>query len=338
VTDQKRGICEFEDPKIFITDFKLSSVQDILALLELTIKERFKLVIIAENVEGDALTTLILNKMRGLPIVAVKAPGFGENKRSLLQDIAVLTGAEMISQDLGLKLDKIDIAQLGSCKKIEVSADSTIILDGGGSKQAIKERCEAVRDAIEHTKSDYDKDKLKERLGKLSGGVAVLKVGGASEVEVNEKKDRITDALNATRAAVEEGIVAGGGSALLFASRSLDDVVLENDDQRKGLQILKNALRLPAQKIADNAGERGQLIVGKILESNDQNFGFDAQNCKFVNMLQAGIIDPAKVVRTALVDAASVAGLMTTTEAMVVELTKTDDPRPPSPGMGGMNY
>jgi len=336
VTNPKTQTCEMEDAHILVCDHKISTVQAIIPLLELAARERLKLVIIAENVEGDALGTLVLNRMRGLQVVAVKAPGFGDNRKSYLQDIAILTGAEVISEELGLKIEKIDVEQLGKAKKVEISQDDTLILHGAGTKQAIQERCELIRETIARTTSDYEKDKLKERLGKLAGGVAVIKVGGASEVEVNEKKDRITDALNATRAAVDEGIVAGGGSALLHASKTLDEIKLDNQDQIRGLQILKLALRVPTQTIASNAGVEGALVVGKILENKDINFGYDAQNGVYLNMMKAGIVDPTKVVRTALVDAASVASMMTTTEAMVVELPKKDEPPMPGGGGGGM--
>jgi len=319
-----------------ITDQKLSSVQSILPVLEMAHRERLKLVIICENIDGDALSTLIINKLRsGLTVVAVKAPGFGDSRQQNLQDIATLTGGQVISEELGLKVDKVELKQLGKAKRVEISSDNTIILDGAGTKEAIQERCAQIKNSISLSQSEYEKEKMKERLGKLSGGVAVLKIGGASEVEVNEKKDRITDALNATRAAVEEGIVAGGGSALLFASKDLDKIELENFDQRRGLQILKLACRAPAQIIADNAGAEGALIVAKLLEMNDKNMGFDAQNGVFVNMFKVGIVDPTKVVRTALVDAASVASLMVTTEAMVVEIPKSEKEGMP-PGMGGM--
>jgi chaperonin GroEL len=326
VTNPKNGKCEFDDPLILITDQKLTNIQSIIPVLELVAKERSRLVIIADNVDGEALGTLTLNKqMRGLQVVAIKAPGFGDNRKNLLQDIAILTGGEVISEELGLKVDKVERSQLGTAKRIEITSDHTIILHGGGTKEAIKERCDLIRDTIELSTSEYDTDKLKERLGKLSGGVAVLKIGGASEVEVNERKDRVVDALHATRAAVEEGIVAGGGSALLHAAKNLESVSVQNDVQARGLTILRKALMLPAQTIADNAGERGQLIVGKILESDDFNFGFDAHTGKFVDMIKAGIIDPAKVVRTALVDAASVASLLTTTEGMIVDLSTTKE-------------
>jgi len=295
-----------------------------------------KLVIIAENVEGDALATLILNKLRGLPVVAIKAPGFGDNRKANLQDLAVLTGGEVISEEVGLKLDKVELRQLGTCKHIEVSSDDTIVLDGGGSKESIQDRCEQIRDALERTTSEFEKEKLKERLAKLSGGIAVLKVGGASEVEVGEKKDRIVDALNATRAAVEEGIVTGGGVALLFASKGLEFLPTANFDQKQGVQIIINACRIPCKTIANNAGCEGSIIVGKILESDDPNYGFDAQNGVYGNLIEKGIVDPTKVVRTALVDAAGVASLMTTTEAAVVDFpVKETAPAGPSGGYGG---
>jgi len=332
VTNSKTQKVEYDDPLLLITDQKISSITSILPLLEYISTHHKKLVIIAENVEGDALATLILNRLRGLPVVAVKAPGFGDNRKANLQDLAVLTGGEVISEDVGLKLDRVEPQQLGTAKRVEISSDDTIILDGGGSKTSITERCEQIRETIERTTSEYEKEKLKERLAKLSGGVAVLKVGGASEVEVSEKKDRIVDALNATRAAVEEGIVTGGGVALLFASKGLEKIPTANFDQRQGVQIIINALRIPAKTIADNAGAEGSIVVGKILESNDPSFGFDAQNGVYGNLIEKGIVDPTKVVRLALVDAASVASLLTTTEAAVVELPAKETPAPPSPG------
>jgi len=280
------------------------------------------------------LATLILNKMRGLNVVAVKAPGFGDNRKNNLQDIATLTGGQVVSEEMGLKLENFDPSWLGSANKVSISSDDTIVLDGGGDSAKIKERCEQINDAISRTTSSWEQEKMKERLAKLSGGVAVLKVGGATEVEVSEKKDRITDALNATRAAVEEGIVPGGGVALLLASKSLRNLKGENPDQTSGIDLVARALRVPAKAIANNAGVEGGVVVEKILAANSQVTGYDAQTDQYVDMFKAGIIDPVKVVRTALDAAASVAGLMTTTEAMVVELPK-DDEKMPGGGMRG---
>jgi len=262
---------------------------------------------------------MIYNKMRGLPVVAVKTPGFGDSRKNNLQDLAVLTGAHVFSEEMGDNIEKVEMKQLGKAAKVEISSDSTLILDGAGTKEAIKEHCESINEALSRSTSDYEKEKLKERVGKLLGGVAVLKIGGATEVEVNERKDLVVDALNATRAAVAEGIVPGGGVALLYASRDLDAIKLDNHDQQRGLEILKIACRVPCQIIADNAGAEGTLIVGKLLEQKDTQLGYDAANEKFVNMIKAGIVDPLKVVRTALVDASSVASLLATTEAMIVD-------------------
>ncbi|KAJ8448588.1 hypothetical protein Cgig2_012232 [Carnegiea gigantea] len=298
------------------------------------------LLIVAEDVDSEALATLILNKIRaGVKVCAVKAPGFGENRKAYLRDLATLTGGEVITEELGMNMEKVDLDLLGSCKKVTVSKDDTVILDGAGDKKSIEERCEQIRAAIEAATSDYDKEKLEERLAKLSGGVAVLKIGGASETEVGEKKDRVTDALNATKAAVAEGILPGGGVALLYASKELDKLQTANYDQKIGVQIIQAALKTPVYTIASNAGVEGALIVGKLLEQDDPDFGYDAAKGEYVNMVKAGIIDPLKVLRTALVDAASVASLMTTTEAVVVEAPKDEkDDAPAMGGMGGMGY
>lgn len=334
ITNPKTQKCELDDPLILLADTKISSVSQIIPALEIANREGRRLLIIAENVEGEALTTLILNRLRGMQVSAVKAPGFGDSRKTNLQDLAVLTGGTVISEEVGLKLENLELSQLGSAKRVESTPDDTIILDGAGSPEAIKERCEQIKNQIPNTTSEYEKDKLQQRLAKLSGGVAVLKVGGASEVEVGEKKDRITDALNATRAAVEEGIVPGGGVALLYASRDLDKLPTANFDQRQGVQIIMNALRVPAKTIADNAGFEGAVVVGKLLESTSSTWGFDAHEGKYRDMIEAGIIDPTLVVRTALLDASSVAGLLTTTEAVIVEAPQPKENQ--AAGMGGM--
>jgi len=332
ITDPKGQKCEFEDPLILLCDKKISSAHSILPVLELANSQRKKILLIAESFETEALSMLVLNKMRGIQVCAVKAPGFGDTRKVLLQDLAVLTGAEVISEDLGLKLEEVELKQLGRAEKVIVTQDDTVFLNGAGGKAAINERCELIRDSMARSTSDYDKEKLQERLARLAGGVAVLKVGGASEVEVGEKKDRITDALNATKAAVEEGIVPGGGVALLYATRGLKNLKFDNFDQNVGVKIIAEALKVPCKAIANNAGTDGAVVVGKLLEKEDNEWGFNAQTGVYENMIKAGIIDPTKVVRTALVDAASVASLMTTTEAMVVELPKKED----RAGAGGM--